>query len=101
VGSNQENSVTDLTDAERALLRRLREVGGLYTFRPDGESLMARRIFAEGMARVLLGLFGKGLVRVDPQATEVVDVPGAPPGQPGVITTITAELTETGREALR
>jgi hypothetical protein len=53
------------------------------------------------MATVLLALFGKGLIRLDPQATEVIDVPEALPGQPGQIVAITAELTEAGREALR
>ncbi len=86
----------DATRAERDLLRRLGEVGGRYTFRPDGESLLAFRIFEEGIAAVLLSLEIKRLVRFDSSASELMRVPGH-----GLrFASLTAELTEAGREAL-
>jgi hypothetical protein len=83
--------------AELALLRRLAQVGGRYTFRPDGENLRSYRAFEQEIVSVLLGLHGKQLVQIDPQGTEVV----ALPGQPGRFAKITAEIMEAGRAAIR
>lgn len=87
----------ELTDAERALLRRLAAVGGRHTFRPDGENLLAFRAFEEGIVASLLSLQRKHLVHIDPAATDLVAVPG----QPDRFSRITAELTDLGREALQ
>jgi hypothetical protein len=85
----------DLTAAELGILRRLARVGGRQTFRPDGASTIAYRLFDEGILSVLLSLEEKGLVRLDPRGTEVA----VKPGEPGRFTAITAEITEAGRKA--
>jgi hypothetical protein len=55
--------------AEMALLRRLAQVGGRYTFRPEGEGRVAQRAFEEGIVADVRRLYGKGLVRIDLVAT--------------------------------
>jgi hypothetical protein len=87
----------DLTRPERALLQRLAQVGGRYTFKPDGESVIALRAFEEGIVAVLLSLYEKQLVHIASGGTAVASVPG----QPVRFTEITAELTDAGREAIR
>jgi hypothetical protein len=86
----------ELTAAERALLRRITEVGGRYTFRPDGQGTLAYRVFNEGIVSVLLSLQAKHLVTIQAEGTESVSQRGAP----ARFTAITAELTDAGRAAL-
>jgi len=87
----------DLTRAERALLQRLAEVGGRYTFRPDGENALVLRVFEEGVLATLVSLHEKQLVRFDTGAIEVIQEPG----RPVRFASVTAELTEAGRARLR
>ncbi len=87
----------ELGDAERALLRRLAEIGGRYRFQPDGESLLALKAFEEGILTVLLSLQDKQLIRVDRDASELIWLPG----DRSRIATLTAELTNAGWNALR
>jgi hypothetical protein len=89
--------MTQLSPVERDLLRRLAEVGGRYTFRPDGSSIIAQRVFAEGILSVLLSLEDKLLVRLDPRGTEIV----AGSLETNRFVAVTAELTDSGREAIR
>ena len=87
----------DLTRAERALLQRLAEVGGRYTFRPDSENALARRAFEEGILTTLVSLQEKQLVRLDTGAIQVIQEPG----RPVRFASVTAELTEAGRARRR
>jgi hypothetical protein len=87
----------ELTAAERSLLRRLADVGGRYTFKPDGEPLIAYRAFVEGIVAVLLSLQQKQLVRIEEVETHMTTLPD----HPRRIAAIIAELTSAGREALR
>src|SRR5688572_24401751 len=82
----------ELTDAERALLRRLAEIGGRYRFQPDGDSLLALRAFEEGVLAVLLSLQDNQLIRVDRDASELIMLPG----DRGRVASVTAELTNAG-----
>lgn len=86
----------DVTDAERALLGRLAEVGGRYTFKPDGENVLAWSVFEEAIVAVLRALHGKRLVRIDSDASELIRVAG----QRVRFASLTAELTDAGRETL-
>jgi hypothetical protein len=86
-----------LSAAERSLLRRLADVGGRHTFKPDGEPLIKYRVFVEGIVSVLLALQQKELVRIDEVETHMT----AQPEHPRRIAGITVELTAAGREALR
>jgi hypothetical protein len=85
-----------LSRAERELLRRLSEVGGKYTFRPDGETAIARRAFENGIVATLLSLQEKQLVAIDMHESTRVTLPG----QPGHFTSMVVELTPAGRNAL-
>ena len=85
-----------LSAAERELLERIAEVGGRYTFQPDGSSIIAHRIFAEGLLSVLLALEEKQLITLTPPGTEVVRVSLGR----GRFVPMTAELTDAGRRAL-
>jgi hypothetical protein len=87
----------DLTRAERALLQRLAEAGGRYTFRPDGENALALRAFEVGILATLVSLQEKQLVRLDTGAIEVIQEPA----RPVRFASVTAELTEAGRARLR
>jgi hypothetical protein len=82
--------------AEMALLRRLAQVGGRYTFRPDGEGRLAQRAFEEGIVADVRRLYEKGLVRVDLLATAFSAGRQGPE-----LTTLTVELTTEGRRALK
>jgi hypothetical protein len=85
-----------LSRAERELLRRLAEIGGKYTFRPDGETAISRRAFEQGIVATLLSLQEKRLVAIDMHESTRVTLPG----QPGHFTSIVVELTDAGRNAL-
>ena len=89
-------SETSVRPAELELLRRIDQVGGRYTFRPDGESRIAYRVFEEGVVSVVLSLSAKGFVRLDPDATEITSVQG----QRNRVAAIAAEVTEAGRRLL-
>ena len=82
--------------AEMALLRRLAQVGGRYTFRPDGEGRLAQRAFEEGIVADVRRLYEKGLVRVDLVATSFSAGEERPE-----LTALTVELTTEGRRALK
>ena len=81
---------------EMALLRRLAQVGGRYTFRPDGEGRVAQRAFEEGIVADVRRLYEKGLVRVD-----LVGTSFAAGGRGTELTALTVELTAAGRRAIR
>jgi hypothetical protein len=83
-----------LSRAERELLRRLVEIGGKYTFRPDGEAAIARRTFEQGIVATLMSPQEKRLVAVDMHESTRVTLPS----QPGHFTSIVVELTEAGRK---
>jgi hypothetical protein len=85
-----------LSGAEREILGRIAEVGGRYTFQPDGSSIIAHRIFAEGMLSVLLALEEKRLISLTPPGAELVRVAL---GLRRFVPT-TAQLTDAGRRAL-
>jgi hypothetical protein len=86
--------VAELSRAERDLLRRLADVGGKYTFRPDGETATARRAFEQGIITTLLSLHEKQLIRINTQESIRVTLPG----QPEHFTSISVELTEEGQK---
>ena len=82
--------------AEMALLRRLAQVGGRYTFRPDGHGRLAQRAFQEGIVADVPRLYEKGLVRIDLAASEYSA------GRQGTeLAALTVELTPAGRLAFR
>ena len=85
-----------LTAVERALLERLAEVGGRYTFRPDGSSTLAYRIFDDGIPATLLSLQAKWLVTIDVRGTQNVTQPDATTRY----TAVTAQITALGLEVL-
>lgn len=87
----------ELSSAERSLLRRLAEVGDRYTFKPDGEPLIAYKAFVEGIVSVLLSLQEKRLVRIEEVKTHMTTFPD----HPRRIAAITVELTRAGLEALK
>ena len=87
----------ELTSAERSLLRRLAEVGGRYTFRPDGESMLALRVFDQGIVTALLTLDVKHLVRILMQDSEL----WSRPGEPVRFASIAVQHTDTGWQAAR
>jgi hypothetical protein len=81
--------------AEEALLRRLAQVGGRYTFRPDGNGRLAQRAFEEGIVADVRRLYEKGLVRVDLAASAFSA------GRQGTeLAALTVELTPAGRRAM-
>jgi hypothetical protein len=88
--------MTGLSRPERELLRRLADVGGKYTFRPDGETAIARRAFEQGIVATLFSLQEKQLLTIDMHESTGVTLPG----EPGHFTSIVVELTDAGRKAL-
>jgi hypothetical protein len=86
-----------LTPGERSLLRRLAAVGGRYTFRPDGESTLALRVFDEGTVTALLTLDIKRLVRVVMLESEL----WCRQGEPVRFASVTVQLTNAGWEEAR
>jgi hypothetical protein len=81
--------------AELSLLRRLAQVGGRYTFRPDGEDQLAQRAFEEGIIADVRSLHAKGLVHLDSAASEY-----GMRGQLHRLIALTVELTDAGRRVL-
>jgi hypothetical protein len=69
--------MTGLSRPERELLRRLADVGGKYTFRPDGETAIARRAFEQGIVATLFSLQEKQLLTIDMHESTGVTLPGA------------------------
>ena len=78
--------------AEIALLRRIAQVGGCHTFRPDGEGRLAQRAFEEGIVADVRRLYEKGLVRIDLAASEF-----SAGNQGTELGALTVELTPAGR----
>jgi hypothetical protein len=58
-------AMPDLTRAERSLLRLIAEIGGRYTFRPDGGTRAAYAAFNRDTIAVLQSLQSKGFVAID------------------------------------
>lgn len=85
-----------LTGPERELLERIAEVGGRYTFQPDGSSIIAQRVFAEGILRVLLSLEERQFISLTPPGTEVVRMSL----EVRRFLPMAAQLTDAGRLAL-
>lgn len=86
-----------MTSAERSLVRRLAEVGGRYTFRPDGESTLALRVFDDRIVTSLLTLDVKQLVHVVMLESEL----WCRQGEPVRFASITVQLTNAGWEEAR
>lgn len=85
-----------LTEVERAVLRVLSMAGGRHTFRPDGLDQVTYGSFERGVVRTLYALRSKGLVSIDESASRL----SSTPGHDSQFASLTAELTEAGREAL-
>lgn len=97
VKHNGARSLVELTPAERSLLQRLAEVGGRYTFRPDGEDTLALRVFDEGIVTTSLTLDVKHLVRVVMRESEL----WSRLGEPVRFASIVVQLTAAGWEEAR
>jgi hypothetical protein len=87
-----------VTHAERGVLRILLRAGGRHTFRPDANDQIAYRTFDRDVIRILYLLRSKGLVSIDEGASHLISLAGQGDGK---FASITAELTNAGREALQ
>ena len=87
---------TALTAVERALLRRIAEMGGRCTFRPDGPGALAYRIFEEGIVSVLFALRSKQLVTIEAERIWATSEPGQVR-----FSAVTVQLTDFGQERSR
>jgi hypothetical protein len=85
-----------ITKDESNVLGRLYLAGTPLTLRPIGNGPIAMRAFNRELARTLLSLETRGLIRIDPAASQQVSTLG----ESVLYSAITAVLTEAGREAL-
>jgi hypothetical protein len=88
---------TELSDAGRALLLGLVDIGGRCRFQPAGDSPPALSVFEERTLAVVLSLEDEQLIRVDRDASELIWLPG----DRVRIATITVELTAAGHAAVQ
>jgi hypothetical protein len=86
-----------LTAPERLLLRLLAEVGGRYTFRPDGATRAAYAAFNQDVVTRLQSLQSKGWIRIDLPGSRVLGLSRS--GRR--YASVAVEMTEVGKRVLR